>query len=584
MQGKHFFSFMDEHGKTVATQNLLRGKQGIRERQDVELLRKDGGRIYTSMATSPILDEAGNYAGILAGVTDITERLRAEDKLRNSHEKLNNLLNSMVEGAYGVDTDGNCSFVNPSCLQMLGYQNKDELLGKHMHTLLQHSHADGSPYPVSERRIQRAYQVFQTINVSDEVFWRKDGSSFPVEYWSRPIFDDGRAVGAILTFTDITERKQAEKRRAMEHAVTRVLAEAETVADAMPRIIQTICENLGWACGAHWRWDEKAEVLRCAETWHIRAAEVAEFIVTASATINEAPAWRNEAPRAKTGGLVRRVWMDGAPVWFPDVAQVQGFRRGPIAAKAGLHSAFGFPVMDAAQPLGVMEFFGRNIEQPDAVLLQTVGAIGSQIGQFVARRQAEELIRYLAKYDELTGLPNRNMFHDRLQHAFAQVQRHARLLAILFIDLDRFKNVNDTLGHEAGDQVLMQVAQRLRGCLRHSDTVGRLGGDEFVVLIEDLPRLANAAAVAQKILDAVARPFFLGAQELHIGASIGISVYPEDGKDPQTLLQRADAAMYRAKQRGKNNFQHFSPQLTAPSIASSELLSPVDASGARTKE
>jgi len=452
MQGRHFFSFMDEHGKTVATQNLLRGKQGIRERQDVELLRKDGGRIYTLMATSPILDEAGNYAGTLAGVTDITER------------------------------------------------------------------------------------------------------------------------------------KQAEKRRAMEHAVTRVLAEAETVADAMPRIIQTICENLGWACGAHWRWDEKAEVLRCAETWHIRAAEVAEFIVTASTTINEAPAWRNEAPRAKTGGLVRRVWMDGAPVWFPDVAQVLGFRRGPIAAKAGLHSAFGFPVMDAAQPLGVMEFFGRTIEQPDAVLLQTVGAIGSQIGQFVARRQAEELIRYLAKYDELTGLPNRNMFHDRLQHAFAQVQRHARLLAILFIDLDRFKNINDTLGHEAGDQVLMQVAQRLRGCLRHSDTVGRLGGDEFVMLIEDLPRLADAAAVAQKILDAVARPFLLDAQELHIGASIGISVYPEDGKDPQTLLQHADAAMYRAKERGKNNFQHFSPQLTAPSIASSELLSPVDTSGSRTKE
>ncbi len=142
---------------------------------------------------------------------EVEERKRAENALRDSSENLNRLLNSLVEGVYGVDTNGNCTFVNQSCLQTLGYQNNDEVLGKHMHTLMHHSHSDGSPYPVSECRIYRAYQTLETIHVSDEVFWRKDGSSFPAEYWSRSIVVDGEAVGAIITFVDITESKKAEK-------------------------------------------------------------------------------------------------------------------------------------------------------------------------------------------------------------------------------------------------------------------------------------------------------------------------------------------------------------------------------------
>jgi PAS domain S-box-containing protein len=141
----------------------------------------------------------------------VFRKLQEEEKiLRDSLENLSNLLNSIVEGTYGVDTHGNCTFVNPSCLQLLGYQNSDEVVGKHMHTLMHHSHADGSPYPVTECRVYLAYQSLQTVHVSDEVFWRKDGSSFPVEYWSNPILADGVATGAILTFIDITERKNAE--------------------------------------------------------------------------------------------------------------------------------------------------------------------------------------------------------------------------------------------------------------------------------------------------------------------------------------------------------------------------------------
>jgi diguanylate cyclase (GGDEF)-like protein/PAS domain S-box-containing protein len=377
---------------------------------------------------------------------------------------------------------------------------------------------------------------------------------------------DGSVAGLIGTIVDITQRKQAENRQAMEHEVTQLLARSESLAEAAPKIIQTICESLGWACGAHWRWDAEAQLLRCAETWQVDAAEVAGFVAASFATVNEAPAWRGQAPGIETGGLVRRVWASGAPVWFPDVTREPGFRRGPDAARAGLHSAFGFPILADGGPLGVMEFYGRQIEQPDPALLKVVQSLGSQIGQFVVRKQAEERVRHLAHYDGLTGLPNRSMFHQRAGHALAQARRSGKALAILFIDLDRFKNINDTLGHDAGDHVLEESAERLRGCLRESDTVGRLGGDEFVVLIEELAEPAQVALVAQKIIAAIARPFPLDAQEVHLTASIGISAFPEDSQSVEGLMKNADIAMYRAKEQGRNGYRFYSAQMNVHTL------------------
>jgi diguanylate cyclase (GGDEF)-like protein len=158
------------------------------------------------------------------------------------------------------------------------------------------------------------------------------------------------------------------------------------------------------------------------------------------------------------------------------------------------------------------------------------------------------------------------MFSQRLSHAIAQARRNGTQLAVLFIDLDRFKNINDTLGHEAGDNVLKGVAERLHECLRESDTVGRLSGDEFVVLLEGMSQSMHCADVAQKVLTAVARPFALGTQEFHLTASIGISTYPADSEDVQSLLKNADVAMYRAKELGKNNFQFYSAQMNVHTL------------------
>jgi diguanylate cyclase (GGDEF)-like protein len=175
-------------------------------------------------------------------------------------------------------------------------------------------------------------------------------------------------------------------------------------------------------------------------------------------------------------------------------------------------------------------------------------------------------VEYLAYHDGLTGLPNRSMFSKLLSQRINEAHRYHRRLAVAFLDLDRFKQINDTLGHEAGDQLLQEVAKRLRACVRESDTVARLGGDEFVVLLPELGDATYAASVAQKILSVIAKPFTLIGHEFRITASIGISAYPEDGLDEQTLTKNADIAMYQAKAEGKNNFQFYSENLNANSL------------------
>ena len=169
----------------------------------------------------------------------------------------------------------------------------------------------------------------------------------------------------------------------------------------------------------------------------------------------------------------------------------------------------------------------------------------------------------LAQYDYLTGLPNRALFRERLDRALARARRNDTAAALLFMDLDRFKTVNDTLGHNYGDQLLKETAQRLQGCLRKVDTVARWGGDEFTVILESLPQRSGASIVAQKLIDALAAPFQLDEHELFVTTSIGIAIYPSCGEDPETLTNHADAAMYRAKEQGRNTYQFYIEEMNA---------------------
>jgi diguanylate cyclase (GGDEF)-like protein/PAS domain S-box-containing protein len=177
------------------------------------------------------------------------------------------------------------------------------------------------------------------------------------------------------------------------------------------------------------------------------------------------------------------------------------------------------------------------------------------------RKLAEEQIRYLANHDALTGLPNRRLLMDRLEQAMELARRNGKQAAVHFIDLDRFKPINDRLGHRIGDLLLRAVAVRLRGLLRAMDTVSRVGGDEFVLVLPDMHSGTSAGDTAQKVLTALAQPYTIEGHELSVTPSIGISVFPRDGSDVETLLACADAAMYHAKSVGRANYQLFTPAM-----------------------
>lgn len=192
-------------------------------------------------------------------------------------------------------------------------------------------------------------------------------------------------------------------------------------------------------------------------------------------------------------------------------------------------------------------------------------------------KSSEERIRHLAYYDALTGLPNRSLFNDRLQQEIQRAQRSNRLVALLFLDLDRFKEVNDSMGHSIGDQLLKQVASRLQECVRADDSVARMGGDEFTVILGDLPSRSRAisavTSVAEKIRHTLTQPFELIGREVFISTSIGIALCPYDGEEPPLLQRNADTAMYHAKQRGKNNFQFYAESMNARSAERLDLQS-----------
>jgi diguanylate cyclase (GGDEF)-like protein/PAS domain S-box-containing protein len=215
------------------------------------------------------------------------------------------------------------------------------------------------------------------------------------------------------------------------------------------------------------------------------------------------------------------------------------------------------------------------IEDSAAPIHDRRGAVTGAVMVFhdVSAARAMTLkMSYLAHHDSLTDLPNRALLKDRVSEAIALSSRYGRQLAVLFVDLDRFKHINDSLGHIVGDRLLQSVARRLFACVRNSDTVGRQGGDEFVVLLQEVSHAQDAAITAAKILEALRKPHYVDEHELHITASIGIATYPDDGMDVETLMRKVDLAMYHAKKTGCDNYQFFEPEMSAVPRQSREQL------------
>jgi diguanylate cyclase (GGDEF)-like protein len=258
----------------------------------------------------------------------------------------------------------------------------------------------------------------------------------------------------------------------------------------------------------------------------------------------------------------------------------RGFAFHALVVSDGAKSGAAFPLPVGGKTVGVMLFLSAERHAFTAEFVELLQRLADNVcfalenfDRADAKNKADERVEYLASHDSLTNLPNREMFGGLLRHSIDMARRHAQTRTLLFVDLDRFKVINDSLGHDAGDLLLMEVAQRLRGAVRASDVVARLGGDEFVVILEDVCERAEVEGIAGKILSVLGEPVQLSGHECHVSASIGIAMYPEHGADAQALLKNADLAMYLAKENGKSGFHFFNGEVAAQSIERLKLES-----------
>ncbi len=288
------------------------------------------------------------------------------------------LFDAVPDALVIVDAAGHIVFVNAQTETLFGYP-RGEVLGQAVEVLVPERLR--SEY-IAHRNAYLASPRLQALNAGLEIFGqRKDGSTFPVEINLSPIRTEGELL-VIAAVHDLTARKLAERCLVAEHAVTRILAQAAEIINAAPGMMQAICESLGWDVGVVWTVDRQAHVLRCVHVWQAPTVEAPAFAQAS-----------REGAFAPDVGLPGRVWRSQRPTWAPDVAQDASCPRAPIAAGEGLHGAYGFPIYNGVEFLGVMEFFSRKMLRPDDKLVEMMAAIGGQIGQFLERRRAEQTVR-----------------------------------------------------------------------------------------------------------------------------------------------------------------------------------------------
>ena len=325
--------------------------------------------------------------------------------------------------------------------------------------------------------------------------------------------------------------------------------EAPSTDQALRIVLDQLCEYIQWPVGhAYLRDNSMSDSLLSSRLWHVNDQEKYLPFVRASEMI-----------RFEDGvGLPGCVFTRGKAVWVRDIAGDLVCPRAPEARKTGLVSAFAFPVFVDGELMAVLEFFSREKMEVDRVLLDATDQIGVQLGRLIERKNLEKQLEHNAFHDPLTGLPNRALFLDHLSLAISRESRDSsHQFAVLFIDLDRFKLINDSLGHQAGDQLLMEVAQRLQNCIRATDTVSRLGGDEFALLLDGVGQWNDVPRAIERIRIALQAPILLQEAKVFTTASIGVALSTKEYLDIENPLRDADTAMYRAKSKGPGNYQVF---------------------------
>jgi diguanylate cyclase (GGDEF)-like protein/PAS domain S-box-containing protein len=475
---------------------------------DWGMIHREGHTVVGEGSVQLVRDAAGRPAGFRGILRDVTERRRMEQQLRDSEERYRTILETIEDAYYEVDIKGNHTMLNGAFCRMIGY-TREELLYK--------SYREVQSPEAAAHVFAAFHEVYLTGEPNHSLDWEmfhKDGSIVIGEGSVQLVRDAyGQPTGFRGIIRNVTQRRTVEQQ----------LRESEARFRALTHL------SSDW----YWEQDEEFRYTRM-EGRHEKADAVREFY------------------------LGRRPWEAGLEI---NMSGGWDAHREQIAA----HGSFRDVVMQGVTARGRPYYINVSAEP----MFDADGRFTGYRGvsrEITEQKMAEARIQHLATHDALTGLPNRVMFNHMLSNAIPTAQRHQQGIAVLFIDLDRFKFINDTLGHEAGDVLLTTVTARFKQALRASDMIARLGGDEFVVLVQDLHEPEQAAVVARKLLSAAIKPVMLLGRECRVTASIGIAVYPQDGEDEQTLMKNADIAMYHAKEEGKNNFQFYSKHIKSLSM------------------
>lgn len=483
-------------------------RQGSPDRFERRFRHRDGHTVTVLVSVTSLLDEDGVFLGAFAMLTDITERKRAEEALAESESLYRHLFELESDAIFLVDNEtGQIQEANQAAEMLYGYSRAE---------LLQRKNTDLSAEPDQTRKFTHEGKAIQEERGGKPVLvltrWHRnrEGAVFPVEITAKHFVWRGRPVH-IAAVRDITERERMIADLRASEARFRSIFELSPLGISLVsrrdyRFVQAnprYCELVGYSL-------EELQRMTVTDVTHPDDWPRLRQLCRVSSSEKQAITVRK-----------RYLRKDGATRWVNVTTDL---------------------------------LFEQTSGEPLALGL---------VEDITERQEAEERIRHLALHDALTDLPNRTLLQDRLRQATNDARRERTMVALLFLDLDRFKIVNDSLGHTVGDRLLETVAERLRHHVRGSDTVCRLGGDEFVVVLTAVHDASDAARVADKLLRGLAEPVRIDGHTLNVSTSIGISLYPMDGGDPDTLLRNADTALYQAKRDGRNNYQFFTVEMNA---------------------
>ncbi|HJV53449.1 MAG TPA: EAL domain-containing protein [Noviherbaspirillum sp.] len=503
-----------------------------------EFVRKNGERVQVLIGGTFFTDSRENG---IAFVLDLSERRRVEMALRESEERYRIVTAAANDAIITVDEGNTIVYVNPAVEKIFGYPPA-ELLGRPFGLLI----PDCLWHGRKTLLMQNGDRPPAGASLETRALHR-DGHDILLEISIGQFHLSDRYFFTAIA-RDITERKKADALRAGQNELLEMIAAGTPLNDILDKLILLIeSQNK----------DMFGSVLLLEEDGlHVRHGAAPHLPADYTSAIDGEPI----GPKAGSCGTAM-YW--GKQVIVSDILQDElwaGYRA--VAAQHGLRACWSTPIRSSqGAVLGSFAMYYREPRTPQQADLRLADVASHMAGIAIEHHLAEKRITYMAHHDALTGLPNRLLLHTSLSQAITHAQRHRDLAALLFIDLDNFKRINDSLGHHVGDLLLQAAARRLHACLRRDDILARIGGDEFVIVLPAISNPNEAALVARKVLNTFDAAFEVEGHELHMAGSIGISIYPDDGTDAETLMRAADTAMYHAKESGRGNYRFFTQDL-----------------------